>query len=87
MQWDSPNVDALAIELIQRMGETIRSLAIKHGAQLSYRFMNDAYDGQQVLSCYGARNLERLRKIAQAYDPEGIFQRLQNGGWLLSREP
>ena len=70
---------------MQNMGETIESSSIKHGADLHYRFMNDAYDGQAVLAGYGAENLEELRRIALAYDPNGIFQRLQNGGWLLSR--
>lgn len=67
------------------IGETIESSSIKHGAALPYRFMNDAYDGQAVLAGYGTENLERLRTIALAYDTDGVFQRLQNGGWLLSR--
>ena len=47
--------------------------------------MNDAYDGQAVLKGYGGGNFEKLRTIALAYDLDGVFQRLQNGGWLLSR--
>ena len=85
MEWDSSVDDARAVRLIQSMGERILSSAIKHGADLPYRFMNDAYDGQLVLPGYGAGNIENLRKIAQAYDPERVFQRLQNGGWLLSK--
>lgn len=69
---------------MHQMGNTILSSAAKHGAELPYRFMNDAYDGQPVLSGYGAGNLGKLRRIAQAYDPQHVFQRLQNGGWLLS---
>lgn len=83
--WDSPNDDTRIFDLMHRMGDTILSSAVRHGADLSYRFMNDAYDGQPVLSGYGAGNLHRLRPIAQAYDPHSVFQRLQNGGWLLSR--
>ena len=86
MEWDSPHDDAQAIGLIQNMGQAIRLSAIKHDADIPFIFMNDAYDGQQVLSGYGAGNLAKLRNIAKAYDPEGVFQRLQNGGWLLSRE-
>lgn len=67
------------------LAETIESSSIKHSADLSYRFMNDAYDGQAVLAGYGADNLESLRRIALAYDVDGVFQRLQNGGWLLNR--
>ncbi|KAL8823524.1 MAG: hypothetical protein Q9191_005777 [Dirinaria sp. TL-2023a] len=85
IEWTSVNDDARAIGLIQKLGESIRSFAVEHDADLSYRFMNDAYDGQAVLSSYGPKNVELLRNIARAYDPEGVFQKLQNGGWLLSR--
>lgn len=73
------------MKLIQAVGNDIHSIATVNGADLPYRFMNDAYDGQPVLPGYGAQNLDKLRSIAKAYDPEGVFQKLQNGGWLLSR--
>ena len=85
IEWASPDSDADSIGLIQSMGGTIQSAAIRNGADLPYIFMNDAYDGQPVLPGYGVERLEKLRGIANTYDPEGIFQRLQNGGWLLSR--
>ena len=47
--------------------------------------MNDAYDEQPVFSGYDAGNLGKLRRVAQAYDPQRVFQRQQNGGRLLSR--
>lgn len=34
---------------------------------------------------YGQHNLERLKSIAKKYDPGSIFQKLQNGGWLVSK--
>lgn len=85
MEWDSSQYDDRAFGLLQSMGKAILSSAIKHGADLPYRFMNDAYDGQPVLPGYGAGNIERLRRIAHAYDPQRVFQRLQNGGWLLKK--
>ncbi|KAL1979197.1 hypothetical protein VTN96DRAFT_6519 [Rasamsonia emersonii] len=86
IEWYSAEDDAQAMGLIRSMGQSIAMSASQHGSDLAYRFMNDAYDGQAVLSSYGAGNMEKLWKISQAYDPEGVFQRLQNGGWLLSRE-
>lgn len=86
MQWESPGDDAAAIGLIHSIGKSISMSASRHNSSLAYRFMNDAYDGQNVLSSYGPGNMEKLWQISRAYDPEGIFQRLQYGGWLLSRE-
>lgn len=39
---------------------------------------------QNPLASYGNETLEKLKEIAGKYDPEGVFQTLQNGGWLLS---
>ncbi|KAL9082402.1 MAG: hypothetical protein Q9159_006445 [Coniocarpon cinnabarinum] len=83
MNWASAEEDAHAIEIIHKMGAAIQSAAVENDADLPFRFMNDAYDGQKVFEGYGAANLQRLQQIA-AYDPEGMFQHLQNGGWLLS---
>lgn len=74
------------MQSIHSIGQSIAASASHHGASLAYRFMNDAYDGQNALSSYGAGSMARLREIARRYDPEGVFQRLQNGGWLLARE-
>lgn len=52
---------------------------------LDFIFLNDASHDQNPLASYGTENLAKLREISRAYDPEQIFQKLQNGGFLLSR--
>lgn len=84
--WESPDDDSDAMDLLVRMGQGFGSAAAHHNSQIRYLFMNDAYDGQPVLSSYGAENVQKLRDISKKYDPDQIFQRLQNGGWLLSRD-
>ncbi|KAI0425481.1 FAD-binding domain-containing protein [Xylaria sp. FL1042] len=86
IQWQSPEDDAAAMALIASIGKDIAKSADRHNAAVSYRFMNDAYDGQNVLSSYGKVNFRKLLAISKAFDPQGVFQRLQRGGWLLSRE-
>lgn len=86
INWDSPEDDVPAKQLIHKIGQCIDEIAYRQGSNLSYRFMNDAYDGQGVLVSYGPENFQKLSSISQAYDMDGTFQRLQNGGWLLSRE-
>lgn len=38
---------------------------------------------QRVLGSYGAENIKRMQEAAAKYDPEGVFQKLQYGGFLL----
>ncbi|KAI8959966.1 FAD-binding domain-containing protein [Daldinia sp. FL1419] len=86
LQWEKPEDDAAAMHLIASLGQRLAGISKVHGSQLSYRFMNDAYDGQNALSSYGPNNFRKLLDVSKAYDPTRVFQRLQNGGWLLSKE-
>jgi hypothetical protein len=45
--------------------------------------MNDASRDQNPIASYGAANVQKLKEIAEKYDPEKVFQNLQNGGFLL----
>ncbi|KAI1423464.1 FAD-binding domain-containing protein [Xylaria sp. FL1777] len=86
MQWQSPEDDAAAFDLVRSIGEDIAQASSRHNSVIAYRFMNDAYEGQNVLSSYGRESFQRLLSISEAFDPDRIFQRLQHGGWLLSKE-
>jgi len=55
------------------------------GSHLPFVYMNDASRDQNPLASYGSASLARLKGVARAYDPLQVFQRLQNGGFLLSR--
>ncbi|ORY02756.1 hypothetical protein BCR34DRAFT_605485 [Clohesyomyces aquaticus] len=48
-----------------------------------YLYMNYASQFQDPIKGYGEANVDRLRAIAKAYDPEGVFQRLQPGYFKL----
>jgi hypothetical protein len=47
--------------------------------------MNDASRDQNPLASYGKDNVQKLKTVAAKYDPSQVFQKLQNGGFLLSR--
>ena len=55
------------------------------GGQLGFLFQNDAGAFQNVLASYGKANLEILQAAAAAFDPEGVFQTMQAGGFLVSK--
>lgn len=52
---------------------------------MRYKYVNYASRDQDALASYGSGNIERLKEVAKKYDPSGVFQGLQAGGWLLSR--
>jgi hypothetical protein len=42
--------------------------------------------GQPAIASYGKENVAKLHKIAKAYDPTGVFQRLVPGGQKLPKK-
>ncbi|KAE8350521.1 hypothetical protein BDV28DRAFT_138946 [Aspergillus coremiiformis] len=55
------------------------------GTYLPFLYSNYASLDQDPIAGYGAENVARLKAVAAKYDPDGVFQTLQNGGWLLSK--
>ncbi|KAI1387334.1 6-hydroxy-D-nicotine oxidase [Hypoxylon trugodes] len=84
-EWPDETGDAAAAQALKEFTEDVINLAKKKGKHLDFIFMNDAHTSQNVLGGYGAENLKRLRDAAAKYDPEGVFQKLQNDGFLLRK--
>lgn len=63
--------------------QTVQALAEKRGLLLDYLSMSFANSSQQVVRSYGAENVKKMQETAAAYDPDGVFQKLQNDGFLL----
>ncbi|KAI1376860.1 6-hydroxy-D-nicotine oxidase [Hypoxylon crocopeplum] len=77
--------DTAAKQGINELGSGMTSIAKERGQLLDFIFMNDATASQNVLASYGAGNARRLRETATKYDPEGVFQKLQNDGFLIRK--
>ncbi|KAF2185210.1 FAD-binding domain-containing protein [Zopfia rhizophila CBS 207.26] len=82
--WASETNDASAMAAVENLRTDIQDRAQKSDNLLDLIFMNDAGANQSPLRSYGNEVLETLKEIAKKYDPEGVFQRLQGGGFLLS---
>ncbi|KAF8866921.1 6-hydroxy-D-nicotine oxidase [Acephala macrosclerotiorum] len=67
---------------IVSIGEEI---AKKNGTHIPFIYANYASRNQNPLRSYGEENFGKLKGVAEKYDPEEVFQKLQNGGWLLSK--
>lgn len=65
------------------MTEKVQSLAKERGLLLNFKCMSFASGSQKVLGSYGIENVKKMQEVAAKYDPEGIFQNLQYGGFLL----
>lgn len=63
--------------------QTVQALAEKRSLLLSYLSMSFANSSQEVLRSYGAENVKEMQRTAAKYDPDGVFQKLQNDGFLL----
>ncbi|RAH72997.1 FAD-binding oxidoreductase [Aspergillus aculeatinus CBS 121060] len=77
------DVDAAAHGAVRTMAEMVEALARKEGVYLDFKCMKFAGAGQKVLGSYGAKNVERMQAVAEEYDPEGVWQGLLFGGFLL----
>ncbi|KAH7395894.1 hypothetical protein BKA64DRAFT_72190 [Cadophora sp. MPI-SDFR-AT-0126] len=83
--WIENTEDELARKQIRELISRIEAAAKTRGLDLDFKFMNDASYSQSPLRSYGNESLELLNAARQKWDPEGVFQRLQNGGFLLSK--
>lgn len=84
-EWNDAADDAEAEQVVEELTEGMKKLASAEGQLLDFIFMNDASAKQQVLASYGQDNVQQLRDAAAKYDPEGVFQKLQNDGFLLRK--
>ncbi|PWY88590.1 6-hydroxy-D-nicotine oxidase [Aspergillus sclerotioniger CBS 115572] len=75
--------DAAAQKAVESMSEKVQSVAKAKGFLLEFKCMSFATASQKVLGSYGAENIKWMQEVAAKYDPKGVFQELQNGGFLL----
>ncbi|SPN99250.1 uncharacterized protein DNG_02287 [Cephalotrichum gorgonifer] len=82
-EWAGEDNDAVASKALSELSKGTRRLARELGLLLEYVSSTFAGAPDDVLGSYGAENVKGLRTVAAKYDPDGVFQSLQNGGFLL----
>lgn len=60
-----------------------KAATVALGTDDKFLYLNFAGGFQDPISGYGAKNVEFLRRVAAAYDPQGVFQKLMPGGFKL----
>ncbi|KAI0867101.1 FAD-binding domain-containing protein [Xylaria cubensis] len=83
IEWFEESATDVAHKRVSGMGDIVRSAARETNNLLRYTFMNDAGASQTVMDNYGPENRKLLKHTAEKYDPDGVFQKQQNSGFLL----
>ncbi|KAI4117547.1 MAG: hypothetical protein LQ345_002248 [Seirophora villosa] len=85
--WNNAADDAYVNAWCKDFLDTVDARGRTAGYYYDFIFLNDAANGQKVLSKYGkGASLPRLRRIAQRYDPQTVFQRLDGGSFKVSTQ-
>lgn len=83
--WSDPKDEAIMLEASRKIVDCAEAMAKRNGTFLNFRYANYSSRDQDPFSSYGPENLEKLQSVAQAFDPRGVFQRLQYDGWLVNK--
>ncbi|KAN0105974.1 FAD-binding domain containing protein [Hyaloscypha variabilis] len=81
-EWKDDTNDDQAIMQTHQLISSIEAAARARGLLLDFKFMNDASYTQFP---FVASTLKPLKGASEKWDPEGVFQRLQNSGFLISK--
>lgn len=76
---------AAAYPKVKAWIEDLQAYAVSIGSDQEWLYLNYADPGQEVLRSYGAENVNFMKKVAAKYDPEGVFQKLCQGGFKISK--
>ncbi|KAL1862680.1 hypothetical protein Daus18300_008478 [Diaporthe australafricana] len=83
-EWPQDLPGGAAIEEAhEELLHAVEKMAKKKGLHLDFICPSFAGANQNVLRGFGQKNLEDLKNVSAKYDKEGLFQKQQNGGFLL----
>ncbi|KUI73940.1 Bifunctional solanapyrone synthase [Cytospora mali] len=83
IDWENAADDDLVRSVSIATTEKWKELGEERGLYVDYEYMNDASRDQSPLSKYGEANIATLKSVSRKYDPDQVFQTLQNDGFLL----
>lgn len=84
LSWQDPRDDGLFKQISDSTITEINNYAKSINKDNEYIYLDYAGKDQDPLHSYGSNNLSKLRKVAEQYDPNGVFQKLVPGGFKLA---
>jgi hypothetical protein len=70
---------------VSAMKSRIKAFSESVGSGEEFIYLPYADASQDPLGSYGATNVEHMKKVARAYDPDTWFQRMVPGGFKIDR--
>lgn len=83
--WKGAEKDAIFEDAQRELISEIKAFSKIKGKDHPYIYLPYAYNDQKPLESYPLPNIERIRAMAQKYDPEGVFQTMVPGGFKISK--
>lgn len=84
VRWSNASDDSAITQFAQQVLRELDRRSQSLGLYYPFAYLNDAGSGENVFLLYGGgKSLPRMRQIRQKYDPSGLFQYLQPGGFKL----
>ncbi|KAL1850825.1 hypothetical protein Plec18170_006661 [Paecilomyces lecythidis] len=85
LSWGGLEDDALFDSLGKTAIQQLDTYAREIGADNEFIYLNYADPSQNPLRSYGEENLAEIRRVAEKYDPEHVFQEQVPGGFKVSK--
>lgn len=82
--WDDEADDALFQRLARSAVRQLDGYAQMVNAENGFIYLNYADKTQNPLKSYGEENVKYIRRVANTYDPYGVFQHQVPGGFKIS---
>jgi FAD/FMN-containing dehydrogenase len=67
----------------RQLSEHLHSINQQKGIASEFVYMGDAGEWQDPYAGFPKENVARMRTVRSAYDPKGVFSRLNWGGFKL----
>jgi hypothetical protein len=83
--WTNTSASALIQEAARKIIQEVDDIAESKRSKHRFLYLNYANANQDPLSSYGQTNLNVLKKVARKYDPKGVFQTQEPGGFKVSK--
>lgn len=82
---DSVKQLPLVYQKVAAASRRVEVFAQSVGSGEKFQYLPYADASQNPLGSYGAANVQFLKQVAKAYDPDGFFQRMVPGGFKIDR--
>ncbi|KAF2728962.1 FAD-binding domain-containing protein [Polyplosphaeria fusca] len=81
----TPEESAIMREKLSALTASFEQYAASEGLGNDLEWLNYADQTQNPLKSYGKENVDFIRKVAEKYDPAGVFQKKVVTGWKISK--